>query len=59
MGFLPYQLVYNKVYHLLVKLVHKAYRAIKIINLDQTLGGNKRLFKLNELEEMHLQPYGT
>ncbi|XP_074291380.1 uncharacterized protein LOC141618171 [Silene latifolia] len=36
---------------------HKAYWAVKELNMDAKLSGEKRLLQLNELDEFHLQAY--
>ncbi|MCI36114.1 putative protein NYNRIN-like, partial [Trifolium medium] len=57
LGFSPFQLVYGKTCHLPVELGHKAYWAVKFLNFDATLAGEKRLLKLNELEEWRERAY--
>ncbi|KAI5409659.1 hypothetical protein KIW84_055195 [Lathyrus oleraceus] len=56
-GTTPYQLVYGKSYHLPFELEHKAYWAIKTLNLDYLAAGEKRTLDIHKLEELRQSAY--
>ena len=45
----PYKMVYGKACHLPLELEHKAYRAVKELNRDFKLAGEKRLLELSQM----------
>ncbi|XP_006591688.1 uncharacterized protein [Glycine max] len=56
-GLSPFQMVYGKACHLPVEMEHKAYWALKFLNFDKALSGERRKLQLLELEEMRLNAY--
>jgi CDP-glycerol glycerophosphotransferase (TagB/SpsB family) len=52
-----YQFVYGKAFHLPIELEHKAYWAIKEMNLDLDAAVVNRRIQISELEEMRLKAY--
>ena len=57
MGMSPYKIVYGKACRLPLELEHKAYWAIKELNYDFKLAGEKRLFDISSLDEWRTQAY--
>ncbi|XP_039146792.1 uncharacterized protein LOC120284033, partial [Dioscorea cayenensis subsp. rotundata] len=56
-GTTPYNFVYGKSCHLPVKLEHKAYWAIKLMNFDLCKSGEQRILHLNKLDECRMKTY--
>ena len=57
MGMSPYKMVYGKACHLPLELEHKAYWAVRELNRDFKLAGEKRLLNLSSLDEWRSEAY--
>ena len=53
----PFQLVFGNACHLPVELEHRTYWAIKLLNFELKSAQEKRVFDLNELDEIRLKSY--
>ena len=53
----PFRLIYGKPCHLPIELEHRAYWAIKKLNLSLDQAGKERLLQLQELQEFQNESY--
>ncbi|GKB88803.1 reverse transcriptase domain-containing protein [Tanacetum coccineum] len=53
----PFRIIYRKACHLPIELEHKAYWALKNVNLDLDAAGKHRFLQLNQLDEFRTNAY--
>ncbi|XP_017420326.1 uncharacterized protein LOC108330349 [Vigna angularis] len=58
-GLSPFQMVYEKAFHLLVEMEHRALWALKFLNFDPCDTAEKRRRQIIELEDMRLHAYDS
>ena len=56
-GLTLFQMLYGKTFHLPVEIEHKALWAIKFLNFDSNLSGEKRKIQLQGLDELGNDAY--
>ena len=56
-GMSPFRLIYGKPFHLPVELEHRAYWAIKKLNLSLEQARKERLLQLQEFQELRNESY--
>ncbi|GJS33574.1 reverse transcriptase domain-containing protein [Tanacetum coccineum] len=56
-GSTPFRIVYGKACHLPMEMEHKAYWALKNVNLDLDTAGKHRYLQLNKLAELRNEAY--
>ncbi|GJT85711.1 reverse transcriptase domain-containing protein [Tanacetum coccineum] len=56
-GSTPFRIVYGKACHLPLEMEHKAYWALKEVNLDLDAAGKHRSLQLNQLYELRTEAY--
>ncbi|XP_076958075.1 uncharacterized protein LOC143633709 [Bidens hawaiensis] len=56
-GTMPFRMVYGKACHLPVELEHKAYWALRAVNLDLTQAAKNRYLQIHEVEELRDEAY--
>ncbi|GKA92984.1 reverse transcriptase domain-containing protein [Tanacetum coccineum] len=56
-GSTPFRIIYGKACHLPLEMEHKAYWALKKINLDLEAAGKHRFLQLNQLDELRTEAY--
>ncbi|GJW70429.1 reverse transcriptase domain-containing protein [Tanacetum coccineum] len=56
-GSTPFSIVYRKACHMPIEMEHKAYWALKKINLDLDAARKHRLLQLNQLDELRTEVY--
>ncbi|XP_076947754.1 uncharacterized protein LOC143619794 [Bidens hawaiensis] len=56
-GTTPFRMVYGKACHLPVELEHKAYWALRSVNLDLTQAAKNRYLQIHEVEELRDKAY--
>ncbi|XP_022003344.1 uncharacterized protein K02A2.6-like [Helianthus annuus] len=57
LGTTPFMIVYGKACHLLVDLEHRAFWALKTVNLDLTPAARRRYFQIHEFEALRDAAY--
>ncbi|GJQ94109.1 reverse transcriptase domain-containing protein [Tanacetum coccineum] len=56
-GSTPFRIIYGKACHLPIEIEHKAYWALRNVNLDLDAAGKHRYLQLNELAELRNKAY--